>query len=217
MLNSVYSKEEIFNDTHSSIRPIGIPLLENRTLYRKINNDSKNLTFTGSLVKEFRPPNDALKTLLEVSKDLNFTLHIYHKGDCENDIIKFENISNNTIINHGTVDTKTAYQAMSNADFLISISNIAGDQISGKTFDYISTGKPIIHFYYNPNDMNKNVLKNYRLALCIQLVSDENNCNVAKIANFINTNAGEFISYNEILDCYHDYSIDVVVNELFSA
>jgi hypothetical protein len=42
--------------------------------------------------------------------------------------------------------------------------------MSSKIFEYISCGKPIVHFYTANNDAKLKILKEYPLALCLSKI-----------------------------------------------
>lgn len=158
---------------------------------------------------------DALCILKKVREKVRLTVDIYHRGNCGGVINQFINAGNSFVTNHGSVSTDRAYEAMVNADVLFAISTRAGDQISGKTFDYISTGKPVIFFYYMDNDMNLSIYKRYDLFLGIKLEENKTYDNVEQIVNFLNGRGKRKLSFSEIVEKYSEYKPDVVVEELF--
>lgn len=147
------------------------PLIKNNIsepLETVISNSSEfSLLYAGSLSKSERNPVDVLEVLRLMSSRINFKFHILHRGDCSEIINKFVRDIPGRIVNWGTVETSLSYRAIKSADVLISIASKSGSQVAGKTFDYISTGKPIIYFYYDENDINKEYFERYPLSLCL--------------------------------------------------
>ena len=142
------------------------------------------------------------------------SVYFYHRGDCNDILDLYEKKTTGVIQNKGTVCAEDAYKAMNEADVLISISNVAGDQISGKTFDYISTGKPLIHFYYNENDRNAKLLKQYKRALCIQIGKDVQSSS-REIEEYIEASAITPLSFDDVIRTFFYYTAESVVRVLF--
>ena len=219
MLESVYMKEiKYVNSSHKPIS-MGIPLLLKREedVERNNNTMSRDIRFVyaGSLVKSFRPPNECLEIMGTILEELGASMDIYHRGDC-NDIIDFyQKKSLGAICNKGMVSAEESYRAIGAADVLISISNIAGDQISGKTFDYISTCKPIIHFYYDNNDMNAKVLERYPNGISVCVNDIYTSDFFSRIVNFLYEHLGNKVYYNDVLAQYAEYTVEMVVKRLF--
>lgn len=216
ILESAYQKEKKYIN-QVNVKPTGFPLLKDnsRTCSKNMKKMEINLTYTGSLVHGVRPVDDALCILKKVREKVRLTVDIYHRGNCGGVINQFINAGNSFVTNHGSVSTDRAYEAMVNADVLFAISTRAGDQISGKTFDYISTGKPVIFFYYMDNDMNLSIYKRYDLFLGIKLEENKTYDNVEQIVNFLNGRGKRKLSFSEIVEKYSEYKPDVVVEELF--
>ena len=59
---------------------------------------------------------------------------------------------------------------------LISIGNKDFPYVPSKIFEYMSTGKPIIHFYHNDDDSCLGYLQRYRNACLIDLRNPSQHC-----------------------------------------
>lgn len=221
MLESVYKKEIGFINKQEKVICMGIPLLFDKENVKDANNiiikknNKVSFVYAGSLVKSFRPPNECFEIMLEVIKKIDASIDVYHRGDCDDIVNVYQNKSKGLICNRGTVSADESYSAIDSADVLISISNIAGDQISGKTFDYINTGKPIIHFYYDNNDMNAEVLERYSngISVCVSDISVSHDIN--RIVEFVHNNVGNIVLNDEILALYSEYTVEMVEKRLF--
>ena len=217
MLESIYLKEIGSVTSRERVTKLGIPLLYNRSASGSSVSDSGKLNFVyaGSLVKSFRPADDCLGVMMEVAKLVDLTMDVYHRGDCYDVIDEYSRRSSGVIHNRGEVSATESYAAISNADVLISISNVDGDQISGKTFDYMSTCKPIIHFYYKDDDMNASVFDRYTYGLSIHVGGTDVKENVERIAEFVNKTRGVSVTYSDVEKEFKQYTVGEVVNSLF--
>ena len=70
------------------------------------------------------------------------------------------------------VSSSEATSIRNNADFLINIDNTNMTQVPSKLFEYISTGKPIINFYFNDKSPSLVYLQRYPLCLNIKVTCD---------------------------------------------
>lgn len=220
ILESVYRKEAKMLKKGINVKSMGLPLLidyRRRIPNNRYERETIRFVFAGSLVKSFRPAEDCLEIMLEVAGYNKIAVNIYQRGDCNEVVNMYEKKSRGTIRNKGSVSTEEAYDAMENADILISISNIAGDQISGKTFDYMATGKPIIHFYYNKNDLNAKIINRYKLGLNIQILENNRGESVKRIMDFVKSVDGEQMTIQEVRKEFCDYTVESVVNMLFAS
>ena len=69
-----------------------------------------------------------------------------------------------------------------NADVLLSIGNKESPMVPSKIYEYMSTGKPIIHFYFYDGDPCIEPLKRYGNAL---LIKDNDKLSKDKIFEFL--------------------------------
>ena len=81
--------------------------------------------------------------------------------------------------------------------------------MSSKIFDYMSFGKPIIHFYFNDNDVNVPWLKHYNNAFCIKISNNTKNDLSKHIGLFILSRSGrvDYSCFNdiELMKCRPEY------------
>lgn len=220
IFDSVYVKEKVYFQNKSCLKRIGLPLILNqRTNIRHLNmadrGDKINLVYAGSLLRGFRPPEDCLDILQQLVQMLEVHIDFYHRGDCDDILNVYAKKSNGTVVNHGTVSSDKAYQAVNSSDVLIAISNYAGDQVSGKTFDYISTGKPVIFFYYHDHDLNIDFFKKYRLGLCIKMSAQKVRSNAENICRFIKENWKRTVSFDEVEKQFWQYTPKYIADEMF--
>lgn len=136
--------------------------------YVGFNKNMLNVVYTGALIRSVRSPQfcfSVFRRLLDKRKDV--CLHIYAMGDCGNDIGKLVNEYPENVFYYGAVNSEKAHAAMLAADYLLSVGNKDISQVASKNFEYISTGKGILHFSKNAADPVNVLLRKYRNALII--------------------------------------------------
>ena len=90
----------------------------------------------------------------------NIQFHWYVNEDSKNEITKYSN--NSTSFFHSLISREEALKRMADSvHCLLSIGNLNTTQIPSKVIEYISTGKPVIHFSEIENDPVKNIAKNF--------------------------------------------------------
>ena len=158
---------ESYTKIHKSKKKISIvehPLLVEINKIDKFNFDKEkiNIVYTGGLFKKIRNPEYALTVLSNVMKiNSDIKLHIFDSGNCSSIINVFVKKYPNQIIHHGYVSNIIAESARNSCDYLLSIGNISNNQLPSKTFEYMSSLKPIIHFSKIIDDKTNLILSSY--------------------------------------------------------
>lgn len=165
-------------------------------------NDLTVIAYIGGLLKNYVEPNYLLELYKRTA--INSTLHFYIVGNCSEVVDKYSRVMPNRIINHGSVDKETANSEIQKSDILISIAEKNGLQMSSKIFDYISHGKPIVHFYKKDYDVNFRVLEKYPNVLCIREKKELLTQNTMKFSQFCESNRDKIISFSEVSELFYD-------------
>lgn len=161
-----------------------IPLFRKieRSNFKKIfDSEDVNMVFTGTLYKDMRDPSKACSLIekYNVNAQNKIKMQFFSRGNCETILKKYSFVNR-----HGFVDHKTSINALFEADLLLSLEVKNSDMVSSKTFEYMSTGNKIIHFYETNNDVLLKYLKKYNNALLINLC-DKDEKNIELIKKFI--------------------------------
>lgn len=199
--NFVIDKEKVY--------PIYFPLnhgLSGRTKGDLSNDGKCSLIFAGMLYKQIRNPEFALSTLSRV-EDIIFDLYTA-RNECE-DIIK-RYVSDN--INRYFYVSRSEYEELikSKYDILVNIGNVSTLQAPSKTLELLSTGKPIINFYFT-EDSQFEMIKKYPLGLNIK---DQEIGAVEKISKFCREMKGRILPFEEIEKLYPENNIKYQVKLL---
>jgi len=166
------------------------------------DHERVNIVYTGALYKKIRSPLSALKLFSKlIEEDKRITLHLYITGDCNSVVNSYSEKYPDNIINHGSVQTDTAKAAIISADILLSIGNSDITQLPSKIFEYISTGNPIMHFYFNKKDPVLTILNDYNNFYCIANDESDMKQMVSMTLKKIN-NWGDKWTFDEIESIY---------------
>ncbi len=131
--------------------------LFSRSLEYNYNSLPIKFGYFGVFTKGVRSPKNFM-TYFKDTEDIQ--LHWYVNDDSKNQI----SIHNNDLdsIFHSLVSRDEALKLMTDSfHCLVSIGNLNTTQLPSKVIEYISTGKPVIHFCEIENDPVKNISKDF--------------------------------------------------------
>lgn len=220
MTGPVYAKEKRYLQGKNRVKVTGLPLIINQrpaagSRGGRNRDGAVRLVYAGSLLKGFRPPGDCLDILMKLVEMIKVHIDFYHCGDCDDILDAYSEKSGGAVANRGTVSSERAYEAVNSSDVLAAISNFAGDQVSGKTFDCISAGKPVVFFYYKDGDSNLEFFQKYKLGLCIKMAPQNVQGNAEAVCRFIKENLGRTVSFDEVEKQFWQYTPKCVADEMF--
>ena len=127
--------------------------------------------YAGGLDRTTRNPAYMLDVLARQTGATPGEFHIYSYGNCE-DQVRDERYAR-FVRAHGRVSPDEAISAMRRVDFLVTQGNDSRAVTPSKIFDCMSTGLPIVHFYYRDDDPYLEYLRKYGLGHAILIGSDE--------------------------------------------
>lgn len=171
---SIYANKMEFAD---------FPLIKPSLDKEEVNFKNNEAIYTGNLDLNMRNPQYACK-IFSTLQIKNLSLNFYSAGNCEQIINEYKSTSS-IIKQHGFVSHSESIDAIKKAKFLVNIGNNATDMVPSKLFEYISTGKPIIHFYYDENDSCLPYLSEYPLSLIIKMDEAKIDKNRILVSEFI--------------------------------
>lgn len=157
-----------------------------------------HIVYTGILDSKIRNPEFSLNVLAQV--DSNVVVDFYSFGSGNSIVEKFAEDSNGKIISHGKVTSFEAEQARANGNILLSIGNEDTSQIPSKLFEYIATGKAIIHIAASGDDPAIELLENYPAKIIIEKNKD---FDIEVLNRFIMENRNNLISFDTIINIYY--------------
>lgn len=169
-------------------------------------NSDCRLIFAGMFYKIIRNPEFALSTLSQV-KGIFFDMYV-GKGECEDIISRFANnhIHREYFVNHD----RYVEMICNEYDVLVNVGNVSTLQAPSKMLELLSTGKPILNFYFS-KDSQYEMIEKYPLGLNIGYHEDRA---VEKIERFCHEMKGKSIPYEEVEKLYPDNKLESQVNLL---
>lgn len=175
--------------------------------------DKINLLFAGRFYKEIRNPEYLLKLFIAMNDD-NILLHLYSKSDCEDLVDSYISKSKGRIIKYSQVSATEIKKIMMSADIMVNVGNSISEFKPSKTFEYISTGMPIINIY--ENGLIDNVLEKYPLAIQVEKTNSYME-NSIKIRDFCINFKNRKLSYEDIEKLYERHSFGKIKDALLTA
>lgn len=175
----------------------------------KIISEDVRLVYAGALYKDIRNPEYMLSV---ISKVYGVTLDLYTSATTGNecgDII--EKYLSDSIHTYPPKDRAGYLEMISNDyDILINIGNNSPNQTPSKTLELLSTGRPILNFYYK-KDGQYDMIEKYPLGLNVG--RDDTNA-VAKVEDFCNRMKGERMAFEEVESLYPENALSSQVQLL---
>lgn len=162
-----------FNVYRTKTLYLGIPSFRVDILQNS-ENDACVMVYAGAFYPVLRNPFPMIEILKELSKYLRIKVYIYTGNGMIDDIRK--SVSDYEMIHVNEYVTQDILrEAYLKADVLLDLGNKESDYLPSKTLQYMGTGKPIIHFQPDDNDVSVEYLKRYKKALIIPTNQDSNN------------------------------------------
>lgn len=177
-----------FHYFESKVTYVDIPALCEVFSHMDLKYETGNIhcVYTGALNKMIRPPEYTLRIMTKCMESVkNLMFHLYIGGNCETIVDRYVKLSKNSIINHGNVGIDIVHSALIQSNVLISIGNTDIKQIPSKIYEYMASGKPIIHFYQDFKDPVINILNKYPLSCCLSQNEEDFNLNVGKMMKYL--------------------------------
>lgn len=158
------------------------------------------LIYAGALYKQIRNPEFMLFIMSQVN-DIRFDLFV-NKGECEEILEKY--IS--TAITRNYFVDRERYEEMicNEYDILVNVGNISTLQAPSKMLELLSTGRPILNFYFT-KDNQYQMIEKYPLGLNIGY--NEENA-VEKVTRFCHRVKGRTLSFEEVSKLYPENALD---------
>lgn len=155
---------------------------------------------------KIRNPEFFLSVISKV-KDVSLDLFV-RKGECEQIINRYakDNIHREYFVDKAKYIDMLKY----GYDVLVNIGNVSTLQAPSKMLELLSTGKPIINFYFT-EDTQFNMIEKYPLGLNIKNGDLDA---VRKIENFCHEMKGKRMTFKEVEVLFPDNNIDSQVGLL---
>ncbi|MED3645224.1 hypothetical protein P5F75_17895 [Caldifermentibacillus hisashii] len=163
-----------------------------------IKLDSKNINcvFTGTLYQEIRNP----KYAIEMFGNLDTNIQLIFLSNITQEAVNGANEVKSNVSFYPMQPRNKAKNILAKSDILVNIGNTVEFQIPGKIFEYISTGKPIVHFSKFPGDPSLKYLERYPLVLIIEEWKGNFEQQAKRLKSFCEKYKGVSIEYKEVIN-----------------
>lgn len=172
-----------------------------------LSNNKINCYFAGRIYKKIRDPDYCIKIFSQITSKIHLTMLTNYINEQKNNNV------NITVYSFQSKDT--AIELMMKANILVNIGNTVELQVPAKIFEYISSGKPIIHFSKIENDPALPYLIKYPLCLVVD-EKDDVDSSVKKVEDFCFENYSKQLEFEEVKKCMGDFCGDKVVERFMS-
>lgn len=169
-----------------------------------ISNSGKKIVvlYAGALNKKIRNPSVVLSLFSSIPE---VQLQLYVSGDCGDILDKYR--QNNNIEIRGLLPREDYVKTiLYDADILINIGNSTQLQAPSKFFELLSTGRPIINFYYK-EDVCFDKIELYPYGINVSIIQPQHD-DVKKIRYFCLRMKGLRLSYDEVSKLYPENRIE---------
>lgn len=171
---------------------------------KRCDDGGLRLCFTGSLIQKVTEPHYLIRLLRALRIERPVRADFFVMGNAAQDVSSCRLENGIEIINHGRVPKPEADAAVVRADILINIGEVRGKQISSKVFEYMATGKPIIHLAHVENDVVTKILAKYPPALCLVEDWSQLEENARKVSDLIGRGAAKEFTFEEVRAIYSE-------------
>lgn len=191
----------------SKVRASGIPNIC-KPFFREADDnvvfpeDTINVAFIGRLYAEIRRPEPLLK-IFDMLQDDRIAFHMIGAG-CEEVLAPYQKKYPDRFFVHGEVSLEAALNAMQAVDFLVNIDNEKTHKcfFPSKINDYLSTGKPIINIYSNPDSAVLAYLADYENIYHVDADQIDSET-IEGLKDFLDRTKGKTIPFEEICKLYY--------------
>lgn len=168
----------------SKIATANFPLLKPQKIISAQNfkSSKKTLVYAGTLYRKLRNPSFLCEILYRVSQCLPINVVFMGGGDCDDIMSSYVDKSSGVIQFLGMQLHSVAMKHIRECDILLSIGNNESPMAPSKIYEYMSTGKSIIHTYTWENDPCIEPLRKYGNAL---LLNENKEADLNSICKFI--------------------------------
>lgn len=97
---------------------------------------------------------------------------------------------------------------------LLNIAEYEGKQISSKIYEYMASGKPIVHVYTAEHDVNVAYLTRYPLSLCLRAEPESLERNARLLALWLLWSSGRVVPFEDVREACRDLTPEYVARQI---
>lgn len=215
----IYETDKVlFPEIIRKIIPAEFPMIKNDLSFEKKEQKErkKHCVFLGTLYPDIRPPEKIITCISEI-KDREIVFDFY--GDRQDLIRNCPEYENNKerILLHGRISSKEAEFIRNGADVLVNIDNTNLSQVPSKIFEYFSTGKPIINFYFDEKSPALNYFRRYPTCININVNLMDGETVASTICEFLKQQEAKLVSFDLIKTQFKECTPEYVAKQFLEA
>jgi glycosyltransferase involved in cell wall biosynthesis len=200
----------VFKDLSQKMELVNFPLFTRMETAPVVpTEDGITMVYAGTLYKELRNPSFLCDQLVKLSKIEPIHVIFMGSGDCDDILMNASSETKGAIQYLGMQPHEKAMEYINSAHVLLSIGNAESPMAPSKIYEYMSTGKPIIHTYTYEKDPCLEPLRRYGNALLIQVGESSP---VREMSEFISK--AKYLDYSLIEKMFitstPGYSMDII-------
>jgi hypothetical protein len=161
-------------------------------------NRKIKLLYAGAFYPVLREPYYMIELFSLLKKHTDIVLSIYTGANMKKELNDIANKHKSFISLYDVIPKKKLKKIIMDSDILVSVGNSNSDFLPSKILSYMSTGKPVIHFYSDEYDVSLLYLRRYPLCLLI----DQNKLskdNISRLISFLDIYENEKIDVNQLM------------------
>lgn len=215
--HEVHHKAEKYDVYRNKMKFLDIPLFNPQESLPECSEQMFDksyiqMVYMGTLFENYREPYYLCRLAADVSKNTLVQIQFYTRGSCETKLAKLVEQNSTLIKQHGYVSHSLVGKIYADADFLVNIGVTSSTNISSKIFDYMAYGKPIIHLYYQDDDVNNKYLAEYPNCCLVQMKEELYEENLKRFTAFIKEKRGVVIDSNFLLEKFKENTPEFTAN-----
>lgn len=179
------------------IRVLGLPALVPAEAAAPAPRQGVRVTFCGTLGPGVREPDFAL-ALFAALNDPDLTLTIAGPGMPYFDTAAAQRVLGGRLVLPGRVPIAEGRALQADADVLLSLGNAVDNQVPSKLFEYMGSGKPLLHLAASRQDPCCGDLRRYPLALVLFADEGVTPAVTARLAGWLAGVRGKRLPYGEV-------------------
>lgn len=175
--------------------------------------------YAGSLDLRLRNPSFVLSVFGdERLRQLGIELVMYAYGSGAALVEQAERRDSAWLHYHRRVGIDEVHMAMARADILVTIGNNSDSEVPSKLFEYVSFGKPIVHFYFSRQDAYLDYLDRYPISLALKVgAAAELEEAIVGMISFCSREISDHISMEYVLEAFRACTPEFVARQFTEA
>lgn len=190
-----------------------VSLVPDQTNRFDCNNTTITIVYSGYLYLPDRDPTFIIKALSNVPQ-YRFRLQFVGRSEVNQVIEKEKKEINYEILCSGHVGHDELKQILNNANIFLHLGVSNSNAISGKIFEYMSYGKPIIALYFKDGEATLPYLNKYPFSCCIDMRKTSYEMAGKIIFDFINQCKGKTVPLNYVKEVFYTSTPEAFVHEI---